>query len=528
MIQKALIFFVLFAHFLTMAQDNKLEWGELESRSGHLIEILPFHGKDFYTLRWKGGNFFGGYYLSRFNDLKEVNTKRVSIAVNQNIANFEQALIIDEHPSIVLSNIRDGREQVFLQQYSYELTPRGDAVLIADYEIQKGMSKEPIQIIQSKDKKYFAVLWLLIGKKKENDVYGYAVYDQKLNQIEKGEYEAPFESRFSEITNHLLSNTGHYFFVVKEYEPNPDKKFNQSDLVNKAMHIYQVNKDGELQKYTISVRGKRIEAISVNSDDSTAYTITGVYGANEYKGIQGVFYMKLDFQNEKILEENFREFGKDFITEDWSKKDIDRVEKNEAKGKDEPSLYNYQMREAQILPDGSMIGIMEQNYVVVRSFSDARSIMTYSYTYYYNDIIVFKIGSEGDFEWISKVKKSQVSTNDGGPFSSFASIVNGDKIQLIFNDNIENYDENGKYLANYDYYTRFNLKFNTVSLTEIDVKSGEQDRHTLFSRKETKTIAVPKQFRMDNSSNMMLLYTTYKGRELYGAFPIGNGSNENE
>ena len=126
------------------------------------------------------------------------------------------------------------------------------------------------------------------------------------------------------------------------------------------------------------------------------------------------------------------------------------------------------------------------------------------------------------------MKKSQVSTNDGGPFSSFASIVNGDKIQLIFNDNIENYDENGKYLPNHDYYTRFNMKFNTVALTEIDVKSGEQNRHTLFSRKETKTIAVPKQFRMDISSNEMLLYTTYKGKELYGVFSTGNSDDKSE
>lgn len=528
MIKRALIFVVLLAPFFTMAQDKKLEWGELEGRSGHLIEILPFHGRDFYTLRWKGGNLFGGYYLSRFNDLKQVNTKRVSISVNQNIANFEEALIIDEHPAIVLTNIRDGREQVFLQSYGFDLTPRGDAVLIADYEIQKGMSKEPIQIIQSKDKKYFAVLWLLIGRKKDHDVYGYAIYDQKLNQIDQGEYETPIESRFSQITNHLLSNTGHYFFVIKEYEPNPERKFNQSDLVYKAMHIYQVNNNGELQKYTVSVRGKRIEAISVNTDDSTAYTITGVYGANEFKGVQGIFYMKLDFQNEQILEESFQEFGKDFITEDWSQRDIDIAEKREIKGKDEPSLYNYQMREAQILPDGSMIGIMEQNYVVVRSFSDARSIMTYSYTYYYNDIIVFKIDKGGEFAWINKIKKSQVSTNDGGPFSSFASIVNGDKIQLIFNDNIENYDENGKYLPNHDYYTRFNMKFNTVALTEIDVKSGEQNRHTLFSRKETKTIAVPKQFRMDLSSNEMLLYTTYKGKELYGVFSTENENNKSK
>lgn len=114
--------------FLTIAQQDSIEWGELEGRSGNLIEILPFHEKDFYTLRWKGGNIFGGYHLSRFDDLNETKSKRISIAVNNNIANFENVLIIDEHPVVILTNIKDNKEQVFLQQYSYDLDPRGESI----------------------------------------------------------------------------------------------------------------------------------------------------------------------------------------------------------------------------------------------------------------------------------------------------------------------------------------------------------------------------------------------------------------
>lgn len=510
------IVFLLICHLSLVGQEKMLEWGELEGRSGHLVEMLPFHSKDFYALRWKGGNVFGGYYLSRFDDLKETKSKRISIAVNNNIANFERVLIVDEHPVVILTNVRDGKEQVFLQQYGYDLEPRGEAKLLAEYELIKGMSKESIKVIQSKDKKYFAVLWLLIGKKKDRDVYGYAVYDNKYNQIDEGEYEVPFESRYSQITNHLLSNTGHYFFVIKEFGRNEDRRYGQPDLVYNAMHIYQVSNDEGLERYTMPVHGKRIEAISINTDDSTAFTVTGVYGSNDFKGVQGVFYMQLDFRNQKVIREGFQEFHKNFITEDWSEKEVQRAEKRAERGREEPALYNYQIREAQLLPDGSIVGIMEQNYVVVRSFSDTRSMVTFSYTYYYNDIVVFKIGQTGSFDWIEKVRKSQVSTNDGGPYSSFSSIVDGDKIRLIFNDNIENYDQNGQYIANNVYTSRFNLKHNTVAMTEIDLASGLQNRYTLFSRKETKTIASPKLFKVDLNSKEMLLYTSFKGKELYG------------
>jgi hypothetical protein len=510
------IVFLIACQFFAMAQEKTLEWGELEARSGQLIDVMPFHSQDFYTLRWKGGSVFGGYYLSRFDDLKETKSNRISIAVNYNIANFEQVLIVDDHPVVILTNIRDGKEQIFLQPYGYDLEPRGEAILLAEYILIKGMSKSPIKVIQSKDKKYFAVLWLLVGKKKDQDVYGYAVYDNKFKKVDEGEYEVPFESRYSQITDHLLSNTGHYFFLVKEYTRNETKSYGQPDLIYKAMHIFQVSNDDGLDQYTMDVKGKRIEAISINTDDSSKFTITGVYGSNEFKGVQGVFFMDLDFRNQKVIREGFQEFGKNFITEDWSEKEIERAEKRESKGKDEPALYNYQMREAQLLSDGTMVGIMEQNYVVVRSFSDTRSMITFSYTYYYNDIIVFKIGKGGTFEWIEKVRKSQISSNDGGPYSSFASIIDGDKIRLIFNDNIDNYDQRGAYIANSVYSSRFNLKHNTVAMTEIDLVSGLQNRYTVFGRKDTKTIAVPKKFTVDLNTKEMLLFTSYKGRELYG------------
>jgi len=516
LVKKTFCILLVVVHFSLFSQKDRIEWGKLETRSGQLIEILPFHSKDFYTLRWKGGNLLGGYHLSRFDDLIQRDSKKISISVNQNIANFEGALIIDDHPVIVLSNIRDGKESIFLQQYGYDLAPRGTPKIIAQYELLKGKSKTPIRIIQSKDKSHFAVLWLMVSKRKENrDTYGYVVYDKKYNLIDNGEYEIPFESNYSQITNHLLSNTGHYFFVIKEFQPNTNRKNNQPDLIYKAMHIYQVSNDLGLERYTLPIDGKRIEAISVNTDNTQAYTIMGVYGSNEYRGINGVFYMQIDFKNQQIISQGFQDFSEGFITEE-TVLNTSRSSKRTDKGEQKPTLYDYRMRDAQVLSDGSIVGIMEQNYVMVKSFSDTRSVVTYSYTYFYNDIVVFKIGNSSNFDWIEKIPKSQVSINDGGHYSSFASIVDGDKIRLIFNDHVNNYNSSGEYIIGSVQSARFSIKHNVVVMTEIDISNGSQLRYTLFSPKDTKTIAYPKSFKIDHQTGEMLLYTAFKGKELYG------------
>lgn len=513
---------LLFAYLLlifgcssTFSQEHRLEWSEMIPKSGYIIEMYPLQSKDFYTLTYKGGSIFGGYHFSKVDSFEIVNSQKISIAVNNNIANFEGGFVIDEHPCAFLTNTKDGIEYMYLQQYGYDLLPRGEAKLVAQYSVDKGQVKGPIQLIQSKDRKFFAVLWLVAGKKKDSDSYGFAVYNDQFELIDKGEYEVPFQSQYSEITDHLLSNNGAYFLVLKEFEPSEDKRMFRSYLQYRALHIYQVSSDG-LEDYELPVPGKRVEAISINSDDDQLFTITGVYGENGVEGVKGMFYQKLNFVTKEIVDEGFEEFGKDFITEDWTERELERAERREEKGKGEPSLYSYVMRDAQIMDDGSIVGSLEQHYVLIRSSSDSRGVITTSYTYYYNDIIAFKIGKSGGFEWLQKIKKAQVSTNDGGPLSSYAFFVDSNSANFIFNDNIVNYDENGNYIPESAYLTKFTKKHNVVAMASVDLSNGNVKRNTVFSRKETGTLAVPKLFVTDFVKKQMLVYTTYRSKEKYG------------
>lgn len=498
------------------AQSVSVEWGELEQKSGYLVELLPFHSKDFYSLRWKGGSLLGGYYLTRHDNLQETKSEKVSISINNNIANFEAVAIVQDHPVAYFTDNRDGKEQIFMQQYGYDLLPRGEAHLLAEFILDKGHTLGQMSFIQSNDKKYFGALWLIVGKKKDHDVYGYVIYNDQMELVHEGEYEIPFQSQYSEITDHLLTNTGDYFVTVKEFEPSDDKRVFRSFMQYRAMHIYQVHQDG-LEDYTIPMRGKRVEALTINSDDTQLFTLTGVYGENQVEGVKGIFYMKLDYRNQEVKEEGFEPFDKNFITEDWSEKELDRAQRREEKGKGEaPTLFNYQMRDVQVLDDGSIVGSMEQHYVFVRSTPDSRGMITTSYTYYYNDIIAFRIGQSGGFDWLKKIKKMQVSTNDGGPYSSYVSFVDSNSMKFIFNDNVENYDANGIYLKDYAHLTKFTKKSNVVGLAEIDLNTGEMRRKSMFSRKETGTLAIPKMFAIDYNALEMLIYTTHGNKERYG------------
>jgi hypothetical protein len=129
------------------------------------------------------------------------------------------------------------------------------------------------------------------------------------------------------------------------------------------------------------------------------------------------------------------------------------------------------------------------------------------------------VNTDGEFDWLKRINKSQISTNDGGPYSSYARFVDNGKICFIFNDNVRNYDETGKFIgkSNGDVYAaNYGKKKNVVAIVELDMDEGELTRKTFFDRQEISAIAVPKQFYIDYNTKEMLIYAVYGKKEKFG------------
>ena len=223
----------------------------------------------------------------------------------------------------------------------------------------------------------------------------------------------------------------------------------------------------------------------------------------------------------EVLNESLKEFEESFITQDWSERAKKKAERKKSRGRGEPQLYDYKMQDVTILKDSTIVGTMEQFYVHVRTQTDPRNGTTsQSYQYYYNDIIAFKINQLGKFDWIEKIRKFQVSTNDEGPYSSYYSYIDDGKVKFIFNDNLKNY-ENGKFsdpenLA----ITSYSRKRNVAGIVTIDLNTGIPNRRILFERAAINSLIVPKLFTVDYLNNELLLYSNSGRRERIGILKI--------
>ena len=118
---------------------------------------------------------------------------------------------------------------------------------------------------------------------------------------------------------------------------------------------------------------------------------------------------------------------------------------------------------------------------------------------------------EGVITWKNKVKKRQHSTNDGGKYSSFFTLFQGDNIMMIYNDSEANMDETDE-----EDKKKRKVKRNTVAAIITLESDGEFSRKTFFDfENDEKRTLIPKMWEK-MSENEMLLYTqaSKKGRIL--------------
>lgn len=502
----------------SQAQDYTVEWGELQRSNGRMIRVMPDSLGNFYALRWVGGNLFGKYKVSRHENLEQVVRGAISLQVPGGIGTFEGIRLIGNRPIVFLSDKRGDTRLLFMQEYTRDLEKKGDPIQLASYDVDKIIDRGWFDVIESNNGKYFSVLWEIPGKKEERDRYGFRIYDNNMYEINEGDYVLPFASELSTIHGHYLSNKGEYFLSISEYKHGEKNLIFRDNREFIALHIYHIAKDG-LQDFTLDVDDRRIVAMTLSTASSDSLTVTGIYGMKDTPGVDGVFYQRIDLKKGETIMEGFQKFDQDFITQDWSEREISRSERREERGRgNEPQLYNYRMREAHILEDGSIVGTMEQYYVQINNTQGAQTgDFSNNYHYYYNDIIAYKIDPKERFVWVSKIPKIQVSINDGGPYSSYESFVADGKLHFIFNDHINNYDENGDFIdARQIYAANYSRRRNVVAIASVDLDDGDIDRKPFFDREEIDALVMPKLFNVNYRSNEVLIYAIWGRKEKFG------------
>lgn len=334
--------------------------------------------------------------------------------------------------------------------------------------------------------------------------------DKELNEVNRSIMTLPYET--FQVVSARLTNNGLYCMVGYEEEVGETDGLIKRDIkIAGDYHVFVYDAvTAELTDIDLDINNK-IKSVSIKTLEDGSSIAYGMYAKEMATGISGAFFQKITSEYDVDFT-TLEEFDEDFITQFWSDRQKKKAEKkknrkNENK-KVEPSLFSYIMHDLAVKENGDVVLIAEQYYMRVTShtYRDANgnTHTTYTYHYYYNDIIAVNCKPDGEVTWKQKVKKRQYSINDGGYFSSFYTVVQGDDIYMMYNDkeaNLEDSEEATTLLE------KRQQKRNTVAaFITLDI-DGEMDRKTLFdfSDEASRTLVPKRCERM--SKNEFLLFT---------------------
>ena len=521
-----------FALFLFMntnfAQDVSVEWGPIqkEIKGSYIYGLIDRDDEGFMMVRIKSGGIFSSskYFFERYdaeNKVAFVKEFKLENAQKKECS-LEDVLPI-KNGYVVFSSYYDSKSDkkiLYGQTYDKSGSKISDMSEMDEIESKKKSNSGNFANMISEDGSKILVYHNEPYEKNKNERFNYKVYDNTLKLIWEKQVELPHKDKDVSLSNYTIDNDG-YVFAMERIQ----SKIKVTGLFAKDKLVYDYRlitydyKKDIINEVPLKLGGaKFVTNVTYLIDNKSGKIfVTGFYGNQEFSGIAGSIYLRIDKKTFKTEHESTSAFTKEFI-----KKAYENLV-SEKKAKKATNLStDYDLKKIIIKEDGGIMLIAEEYFVqvVTTTTTSSNGVTTTrtTYHYYYRNIIVLDLTSDGTIRMASVVPKSQHSVNDGGPYSSFISTLHNNKLYFWFNDNPKNTspktkpDKKGKYVMTQP-------KKAMVTMVTMDM-DGSINTETFFkSKNDTKTILKPKLHYVFNPSRI-LVYAELKSNYKFGFFNL--------
>ncbi len=376
-----------------------------------------------------------------------------------------------------------------------------------DYEGHRKKNSGSFEYSVSRDSSKFLVYYNMPYEKGENERFGFHILDGQLQSLWNKQVNLPYQEELFDVERFKVDNQGNVHLLGQIY--NEKRKEKRRGEVNYKYQILSYrDKGNSLTEYPVELDELYLKDMQIAVRDNQDIVCAGFYSENAKSSIMGSYFLTVDGKTKAVKQKSYREFNADFITQNMKAGQARKTKKKIAKGKN-AELYNYDLDNIVLREDGGAILTAEQFYVVVTTTTTNGVTITTTH-YCYNDIIVVNINPLGNIDWAQKIPKRQISTNDGGFFSSYAMSVVGDKLYFVFNDNPKNLvSKPGK-----TYAVNFRKKSAIVAMVELDAR-GHQKKEALFMRYDSKVLTRPKVCEQI-SDHEMVIFGQFKNSQKLG------------
>ena len=432
---KRIIFlvFTLFIIFQSNAQSVGIHWGpELgKPKKTDVSAMIGASGDSFFTLR-RGIGLFNRdeIYLEKYSKLtlRLENVRPVKLlGVNGRRLVFEQAFVLGPTVLVFLSYYDKDQDRNIA--YVQKIDASDGSIFSPSKEIDfipaaKKRNAGSFDFVLSKDSSKILIMHNDPFDKYANEKFSYKVLDANGEEIWSAALELPYRDASFTISNYIVDNRGDVFMLARL--PVNMERDRRSPGYKYELLSYD-HASRRLKEWPIEMGDKFISDIAFDIHRNDTLIIGGFYSTGTSGGVGGSFFISMNARTLEIIAQGGKDFTSEFLGEFMSKRKADKHRE----------LYNYRIDHLLTKVDGGAYIVAEQYYMLVSTYY-SRYGSSVTYHYYYNDIIVVNVNSDGSIGWIKKIPKFQHSTNDNGYYSSYAMKAMPDKLYFVFNDNPKN------------------------------------------------------------------------------------------
>ena len=490
---------LLLAHWSVAQPINKkakTTWGQemRATKRSTLSDIVGHDETGVYAIRFISKGLYGlinDLQLEHYDQNMNLTTStEIEMKYEEGKRNLEFILHLNDQ-LYLFSSYKDQKQKkniLFVQEIDKKsLKPRAVSRQLAavDYEGHRKKNSGNFQFSISRDSSNFLVYYDMPYEKRESERFGFHVLDGHLTSLWEKQITLPYQEELFDTERFKVDNQGNVHLLGQiYYEKRKEKR--RGEVNYKYQVLSYRDKGNTLTEYPITLDDLYISDMQIDIRDNQDIICAGFYSENEKSSIKGSYFLTVDGKTKAVKQKNHKPFEADFITQNMKKGKAKRTTNKIEKGKN-VELEDYDLNNIILRDDGGAVLTAEQYYITVRTTTNNQGITHTTYMYHYNDIIVVNINPLGNIEWAQKIPKRQISTNDGGFFSSYVTAVVDDKLYFIFNDNPKNMvSKPGK-----TYPLNLARKSAIVAMVEVDAQ-GRQHKDALFMRYDAEVITRPK------------------------------------
>lgn len=495
-----------------LAQEQRaatINWGEeLKEPSGTVLtKLVAITPDGFYGLRQNTNsslNTTPKAFLELYNSrMNLVRTKEIDLKYKGKQRQLQDVIMLGGQLYILTSfhNQVKKKNYLFKQKiHNSRLTVDKELDLVGEIDARNLQNEGEFDFSISSDSSRLLIYNQLPFQKREPERFALRVFDEHFEELWSKDIVLPYNDENFSVESYQIDRQGNVYLLGVIYQDKSQHRRRGSPTYQYTILAYTQN-GTVVDEYRIDLGSKFITDLTFQVDNKGDLVCSGFYSEKGTYSIKGTYFFRLDTETKEIFNQNLKEFDFEFLTEYLSDRQREKAERAEIQDdtKNKAELYEFSLDKLILRSDGGALLVAEQYYVYEQYYRDWPYYnIRYDYIYNYNDIIVVNIRPNGEIEWTARIPKRQVTTNDGGYFSSYAMSIVRDKIYFVFNDNGRNFGS-----SNDNRLYNFNGRNSVIALATVNIK-GQVSIEPLFNNRDADIITRPKVCRQIGSREMAI------------------------